>query len=57
MGGNVRVGVEDNYYLNEDEKAGNAELVERAARMARDTDREPATPDEAAEIMGFEPNR
>ncbi|MDZ7689040.1 MAG: 3-keto-5-aminohexanoate cleavage protein [Halobacteriales archaeon] len=56
MGGNVRVGVEDNYYLDEDTKASNAELVERAARMARDVDREPATPDEAAEIMEFEPN-
>jgi uncharacterized protein (DUF849 family) len=58
MGGNVRVGVEDNYYINNDrDKAGNAELVEKAARMARDVCREPATPDEAADIMGFEPNR
>jgi uncharacterized protein (DUF849 family) len=58
MGGNVRVGVEDNYYINNDrDKASNAELVEKAARMARDVCREPATPDEAADIMGFEPNR
>jgi uncharacterized protein (DUF849 family) len=57
MGGNVRVGVEDNYYIQEGEKSNNAELVEKAARMARDVDREPATPDEAADIMGFEPNR
>ena len=57
MGGNVRVGVEDNYYIQDGEKSNNAELVEKAARMARDVDREPATPDEAAEIMEFEPNR
>jgi 3-keto-5-aminohexanoate cleavage enzyme len=52
MGGNVRVGLEDNFYLPEGEMVGsNADLVARAARMARDVGREPATPDEAREIM------
>jgi uncharacterized protein (DUF849 family) len=52
MGGNVRVGLEDNFYLPEGEMAGsNADLVARAARMARDVGREPATPGEAREIM------
>ena len=52
MGGNVRVGLEDNFYLPEGEMAdSNADLVARAARMARDVGREPATPDEAREIM------
>ena len=55
MGGNVRVGLEDNFYVEEGKMAdGNAELVEKAARMARDIGREPATPDEARDIMGIE---
>jgi uncharacterized protein (DUF849 family) len=52
MGGNVRVGLEDNFYLPDGEMAeSNADLVAHAARMARDAGREPATPDEAREIM------
>ncbi|WP_136715488.1 BKACE family enzyme [Halorientalis salina] len=55
MGGNVRVGLEDNFYVEEGRMAAdNAELVEKAARMTRDIGREPATPDEAREIMGIE---
>ncbi|WP_290812554.1 3-keto-5-aminohexanoate cleavage protein [Halovivax sp.] len=53
MGGNVRVGLEDNFYLPSGEMAdGNAALVAEAARMARQLGREPATPDEAREILG-----
>ena len=52
MGGNVRVGLEDNFYVSEGEMAeSNADLVAKAARMARDVGREPATPAEAREIM------
>jgi uncharacterized protein (DUF849 family) len=55
MGGNVRVGLEDNFYVSEGEMAeSNADLVEKAARMARDVGREPATPDEAREILSIE---
>ncbi|WP_336003153.1 3-keto-5-aminohexanoate cleavage protein [Halorientalis halophila] len=55
MGGNVRVGLEDNFYVSEGEMAeSNADLVAKAARMARDVGREPATPDEAREIMAIE---
>jgi len=55
MGGNVRVGLEDNFYLPNGEKAaGNAELVEQAVEMTYDVGREPATPDEAREILGIE---
>jgi len=55
MGGNVRVGLEDNFYVADGQMAeSNADLVEKAARMARDIGREPATPDEAREIMGME---
>jgi len=54
MGGNVRVGLEDNFYVEEGRMAeDNAELVAKAARMARDIGREPATPDEAREILGI----
>ncbi len=44
MGGNFRVGLEDNFYLPEGEMAkSNGELVERAAALARTLGREPAT--------------
>jgi len=51
MGGNVRVGLEDNFYLPDGEMATNAELVSKAAELARDVGREPATPDEAREML------
>jgi 3-keto-5-aminohexanoate cleavage enzyme len=55
MGGNVRVGLEDNFYLPDGEMAdSNADLVERAAGMAENVDREPATPDEARDILGID---
>jgi 3-keto-5-aminohexanoate cleavage enzyme len=55
MGGNVRVGLEDNFYLPDGEMAdGNAELVEHAAEMTRQVGREPATPDEARDILELE---
>ena len=52
MGGNVRVGLEDNFYLPDGEMAeSNAALVEKAAEMTQNVGREPATPDEAREIL------
>ncbi|MFP4625547.1 MAG: 3-keto-5-aminohexanoate cleavage protein [Natronomonas sp.] len=52
MGGNVRVGLEDNFYLPDGEMADeNADLVAAAVDLARQVGREPATPDEAREIM------
>ena len=54
MGGNVRVGLEDNFYLPNGEMATNPELVEQAADLARTVGREPATPDEARTIMELE---
>ncbi len=54
LGGNVRVGLEDNFYLPNGEMAkSNGELVEKAAQMARDTGRSIATPDEARAILGL----
>jgi len=55
MGGNVRVGLEDNFYLPDGEMAdGNAELVEHAAEMTRQVGRKPATPDEARNILSID---
>ena len=51
MGGNVRVGLEDNFYLPNEEMATNPELVGKAAELSRTVGREPATPDEARAIM------
>lgn len=52
LGGNVRVGLEDNFYLSPGEMAeGNGPLVEKAVRMARDIGREPATVEEARTIL------
>ena len=53
-GGHVRVGMEDNPFINPGEYAkSNAQLVEKAVRIARDIGREIATPDEAREITGL----
>jgi len=47
LGGNVRVGFEDNIYYSRGRLAkNNAELVERAARIAKDCGREIARPDD-----------
>jgi 3-keto-5-aminohexanoate cleavage enzyme len=52
LGGNVRVGLEDNFYLLPGEMArGNGPLVEKTVRMARDIGREPATVAEAKAIL------
>ena len=53
-GGNARVGLEDNLYLEKGVKAkSNAEQVEKMVRIARELGIEPATPDEAREILGL----
>jgi len=54
LGGNVRVGFEDNIYLNPGVQAKtNAELVEKAVRLAHELGREVASPAEAREILGL----
>jgi len=53
MGGCVRVGLEDNIYYKRGELATNAQLVARTVRIARELGKEPATPDEAREIIGL----
>lgn len=54
MGGHVRVGFEDNIYLSKGVKAkSNAELVEKIVRLAKELDREIATPNEARRILNI----
>jgi uncharacterized protein (DUF849 family) len=56
LGGNIRCGLEDNFYLPNGKVAqSNGELVEVAARMTRDVGRRPATVDEARVILGLGP--
>lgn len=53
-GGHVRVGFEDNVYIEKGIPAeSNAVLVEKAARLAKELGREIATPAEAREILGL----
>ena len=52
MGGNVRVGLEDNFYVEEGKMAtSNGELVQKAARLVHDLGRDVATVDEARKIL------
>lgn len=54
MGGHVRVGFEDNVYLEKGVLAkSNGELVEKVVALAKLLGREIATPDEAREILGL----
>ncbi len=54
LGGHVRVGLEDNVYLSRGVKAkNNAEQVSKMVRIMQELDLEPATPDEAREILGI----
>lgn len=54
MGGHVRVGFEDNIYLDKGVLAkSNAQLVERVVRIAKELGREIATPEEARLILGL----
>jgi uncharacterized protein (DUF849 family) len=56
IGGNVRVGLEDNFYVEEGRMAkSNAELVEKAARLAAAVGREVASVDEARKILCLNP--
>ena len=54
LGGNARVGLEDNFYLPDGEMArSNGDLVARARRMAEDCGRRVATVAEARERLGL----
>ena len=54
MGGNVRVGFEDNIYLGKGQKAAsNGELVAKVVRIAKELGREIANPGEARRILSL----
>jgi 3-keto-5-aminohexanoate cleavage enzyme len=53
LGGNVRVGLEDNFYLPDGEMArSNGDLIARARRIVEDVGRRVATVEEARELLG-----
>ena len=56
LGGNLRVGLEDNFYLDAggtQMARSNGDLVAKAVRMARDAGREPATVQEARALLSL----
>lgn len=54
LGGNLRTGVEDTFYLPDGEKtSGNGPLIEAMAKVAREAGRDVASPDEARQILGL----
>jgi uncharacterized protein (DUF849 family) len=54
IGGNARVGLEDNLYLEKGVQAkSNAEQVAKIIRIAKELGIDPATPDEARDILGL----
>jgi 3-keto-5-aminohexanoate cleavage enzyme len=56
LGGNVRAGLEDNFYLPNGEMArSNGDLIAKARQMAEDVGRRAATVAEAREMLGLKP--
>jgi 3-keto-5-aminohexanoate cleavage enzyme len=54
LGGHARTGLEDNVFIERGTLAsGNAQMVEKAVRIAREIGREIATPAEAREMLGL----
>lgn len=53
LGGHIRVGLEDNIYYSKGKLATNVSLVERTVRVIREFGKDPATPDEAREILSI----
>jgi 3-keto-5-aminohexanoate cleavage enzyme len=54
MGGHVRVGLEDNIYYSRGRKLkGNGEAVERVIRIAKELNREIATPAQARQLLNL----
>ena len=54
LGGNIRVGLEDNFYLPDGQMASsNGQLVAKAVQMTQDIGRQVATIDEAKQILNL----
>jgi uncharacterized protein (DUF849 family) len=53
LGGSIRVGLEDNFYLPDGEMArSNGELIAKARQMTEEVGRRPATVEEARALLG-----
>ena len=53
LGGNLRTGVEDTFYLPDGSRTtGNGQLIETLVGVLRETGREPASPDEVHAMLG-----
>lgn len=53
LGGNVRVGLEDNLYLEKGVLGTNAQLVDKAVQLLQTLNVEPMTPQEARDTLGL----
>ncbi|WP_099300511.1 3-keto-5-aminohexanoate cleavage protein [Bacillus sp. Marseille-P3800] len=53
LGGNVRVGLEDNLYLDKGVFGTNEQLVDKAVNLLQKEQLEPATPEEARALLGL----
>jgi uncharacterized protein (DUF849 family) len=54
LGGALRTGLEDTFYLpNGDKATGNGQLIEALARCAKEAGREPSTPEETRATLGL----
>ncbi|HUA69712.1 MAG TPA: 3-keto-5-aminohexanoate cleavage protein [Solirubrobacteraceae bacterium] len=54
LGGSIRVGLEDNFYLPNGEMArSNGDLIAKARQMTEDAGRRPATVEEARRLLGI----
>ncbi len=58
LGGNVRTGLEDTFYLPDGTKTtSNGQLIETLVKMVQEVGREVASPEEAREILGLKRRR
>jgi uncharacterized protein (DUF849 family) len=54
LGGSIRVGLEDNFYLPDGTMArSNGELIAKARQLTEDLGRRPATVEEARALLGI----
>ena len=54
LGGSLRTGLEDTFYLPDGSKArGNGELIEAIVKLAREAGREIASPAETRELLSI----
>jgi uncharacterized protein (DUF849 family) len=58
LGGSIRVGLEDNFYLPDGAMArSNGDLIAKARQLTEELGRRPATVQEARALLGVSPRR